>query len=163
MSTKRDPGSAAARARPLEEAPDYESLARFRFAIRQFLSYSDSVANAVGITSQQYQVMLCIKVRQRAEASLKQIAEDMLLLPHGAVQLVNRLETMKLVRRRKSAVDGRMVLVSLTSKGRDILSRLAKDHAVELGRHEPLLADCLQQLRGMPVSGSAPAETLSLT
>lgn len=150
MSTRREPGLTKVRVSRIEGTPNYESLARFRSAIRQFLNYSDSITRAAGITSQQYQMMLAITVRDKSEASLKEIAEDMLLLPHGAVQLVNRLEIMCLVRRRKSPVDGRKVLVSLTVKGRRTLAQLATYHAVELRRQEPLLVESLRLLRGMP-------------
>jgi len=135
---------------PGEDQPNYESLARFRFAIRQFLSHSDSISQAAGITSQQYQTMLAIRVHDNAEVTLKQLAEDMLLLPHGAVQIVNRLETMGLVQRRKSSQDGRKVLVSLTARGRRILKGLATAHAIELRRQEPLLAASLRHLRVIP-------------
>jgi DNA-binding MarR family transcriptional regulator len=152
MPKRLDAGLAAGGGSRLKDPqPNYESLARFRFAIRQFLNYSDSIARAAGITSQQYQTLLAIGVRDNGEATtLKELAEEMLLLPHGAVQLVNRLETMKLVRRRKSPVDGRKVLVSLTVRGQRTLGRLAKDHAAELRRQEPLLAESLRRLRGMP-------------
>lgn len=150
MTRRRNPGLVTKRAAPAAAVPDYESLARFRYAIRQFLSYSDSVTRAAGITSQQYQAILAIAVRPNSEASIKDIAEDMLLLPHGAVQLVNRLEAAKSVRRRISPDDGRKVLVSLTPKGQEILHHLAIAHALELRRREPLLAESLKRLRRMP-------------
>lgn len=133
-----------------EPRPNYEILARFRFAIRQFLNSSDTIARTAGITSQQYQTLLAIRVRSNAEATIKEVAEDMLLLPHGAVQLVNRLEAVNLVRRRKSKADGRKSLVSLTAKGKRILARLAKDHSIELLRQEPLLVESLKKLREIP-------------
>jgi DNA-binding MarR family transcriptional regulator len=130
--------------------PDYQNLARFRFAIRQFLSHSDSISRTAGITSQQYQTMLAIRARENAEVGIKELAEDMLLLPHGAVQIVNRLETIDLVQRRKSENDGRKVLVSLTSRGKRMVKRLAAAHEVELRRHEPLLVESLGHLRVIP-------------
>ncbi len=39
----------------------YSGLAGFRFAIRQFMSFSDTISSVAGITSQQYQVMLAIR------------------------------------------------------------------------------------------------------
>ena len=146
MTARQSPKSPRAKRRP-DDQEKYVNLASFRLAIRQFLRYSDAVSGAAGITSQQYQVMLAISARDDASATLKQIAEEMLVLPHGAVQLVDRLERIGFVKRSPSAVDGRQVLVSLTGKGAKVFERLATDHLEELTRQEPLLAESLRRLR----------------
>ena len=40
---------------------DYEALAEFRYALRQFLHFSEDAARAAGLTPQQHQAMLAIK------------------------------------------------------------------------------------------------------
>jgi DNA-binding MarR family transcriptional regulator len=45
---------------PVSKA-EYETLAAFRYALRQFLRFSEEAAQAVGLTPQQYQAMLAIK------------------------------------------------------------------------------------------------------
>jgi hypothetical protein len=39
----------------------YESLATFRYALRQFLRFSEDAAKRAGITPQQHQALLAIK------------------------------------------------------------------------------------------------------
>jgi hypothetical protein len=39
----------------------YESLAAFRYALRQFLRFSEEAANHAGLTPQQHQALLAIK------------------------------------------------------------------------------------------------------
>jgi DNA-binding MarR family transcriptional regulator len=125
----------------------YDGLAGFRFALRQFLAFSEVIAAAAGVTSRQYQAMLVIKTHPERAISIKALAEQMLLLPNGAVQLVDRLAAAELVERRPSPTDGRSVLVSLTAKGAQLLEQLAADHARELLDQEPLLAESLRRLR----------------
>jgi DNA-binding MarR family transcriptional regulator len=134
------------------EIPDasvYEGLAGFRSALRQFLAFSETIAATAGITSQQYQAMLVIKTNPDGAISIKDLAEQMLLLPNGAVQLVNRLAAAGLVLRRPSPTDRRSVLVSLTTGGARLLEQLAADHSRELLKREPLLAESLRRLRQM--------------
>jgi DNA-binding MarR family transcriptional regulator len=63
------------------------------------------------------------------------------------VQLVDRLVAMGLVKRRRSDLDRRKVIVSITAKGTGLLRRLASAHIDELLKQEPLLAESLKRLR----------------
>lgn len=125
----------------------YEGLAGFRSALRKFLAFSEIIAAAAGVTSQQYQAMLVIKTASDQAISIKELAEQMLLLPNGAVQLVDRLVAADLVQRQPSPTDGRSVLVSLTARGAQLLEQLAADHSTELLMREPLLDESLRRLR----------------
>ena len=49
-----------ARSKQLDKA-QYEALAAFRYALRKFLRFSESAAQAAGITPQQHQALLAIK------------------------------------------------------------------------------------------------------
>ena len=129
------------------DAPGYEGLAGFRLALRQFLAFSDAVTHEAGVTSGQYQALLVIKTHPGGAIMIRELAEQMLLQHHGAVQLVDRLARAGLVVRRHSPTDRRSVLVVLTRKGTALLERLASVHRKELLRHEPLLAESLRQLR----------------
>lgn len=131
------------------DASVYEGLAGFRYAMRRFLAVSEVIAAAAGITPQQYQAMLVIKTRPGSAVSIKVLAEQMLLLPNGAVQMVDRLAGAGLVERRKSPSDRRSVLVTLTREGALLLEQLAADHSRELLDREPLLAESLRLLRQM--------------
>lgn len=132
-----------------EDRQLYQGLAGFRLAVRQFLSNSESLASAAGVTSQQYQAMLAIESHPDAAISMKALAEELLLLPHGAVQLVDRLQLMGMVRRQRATDDRRRVSISLTAKGRKTLRALAYRHLQELLTHEQLLIESLNRLRSL--------------
>jgi DNA-binding MarR family transcriptional regulator len=125
----------------------YEGLAGFRSILRRFLAFSEAATREAGVTPGQYQALLVIKVYPTGAIMIRELAGQMLLQHHGAVQLVDRLVRMGLVARRQSTTDRRSVLVILTAKGSKLLERLASAHSKELLRHEPLLAESLRRLR----------------
>lgn len=125
----------------------FAALAGFRAALRRFLSFSETMAGAVNITTQQYQALLALRTRADREMMIKELAEELLLRPNGAVQLVDRLEHAGLVSRQASALDRRRVMVRLTAEGERLVAYLADTHARELLRREPLLAESLRRLR----------------
>ncbi|WP_454854679.1 MarR family winged helix-turn-helix transcriptional regulator [Rhizobium binxianense] len=127
----------------------YEGLAGIRLAMRRFLAFSESTVTAAGITSQQYQALLVIKVSPDAEIMMRDLAQRLLLRPHGAVQLVDRLAGAGLVERLPSPQDKRSVMVGLTTQGRRMLEDLAQDHLREMLTHKPLVAESLKRLRRM--------------
>lgn len=125
----------------------YEGLARFRLALRRFLAFSEAASREAGVTPSQYQAMLAIRTHRDGTMPIRDLAAEMLLRHHGAVQLVDRLARAGLAERRPSAVDRRQVLVLLTDKGNRLLEQLASAHAAELLRQEPLLAESVRRLR----------------
>lgn len=127
----------------------YEGLAAFRFALRRFLAFSEAATAAADVTSQQYQALLVIKTHPAGAVMIRDFADQMLLQPHGAVQMVDRLAAAGLVERSHSPSDGRSVLASLTSKGSAVLADLAAQHVKELLAQEPLLAESLARLRAI--------------
>lgn len=134
-------------------APDFmqtvEVLASFRQGLRQFLSFSESIVGAVGITSQQYQALL-ILVRSRNEGvTIGSLSKEMLLVPHGGVQLVNRLSDAGLAERRSDERDARVSRVHATPKAVQLMKALVKAHAGELRAQERLLRASLDDLRAL--------------
>jgi DNA-binding MarR family transcriptional regulator len=130
--------------------PDvYQSLASFRYALRQFLAFSEAETRQAGVTPQQYQALLVIKTWPRAPATIRDLADQLMLQHNAAVQLVNRLAKAGLAERRPSMSDRRSVLLELTAKGEAMLTELASNHVKELLKHEPLLAESLSRLRRM--------------
>ena len=125
----------------------YEGLAAFRLALRRFLAFSETATGAAGVTAQQYQALLVDQDASAGAIMIREFADQMLLQPHGAVQMVDRLVAGGLVERSHSPTDGRSVLVSLTAKGAALLERLAVQHVEELLEQEPLLAESLRRLR----------------
>jgi len=125
----------------------YDGLAAFRLALRRFLAFSETATAASGVTAQQYQALLVIKTNAGGPIMIRDFAEQMLLQPHGAVQMIDRLAAGGLAARSHSPTDGRSVLVSLTAKGAAVLEHLAAQHVKELLEQEPLLAESLRRLR----------------
>ncbi|MEO7799162.1 MAG: MarR family transcriptional regulator [Opitutaceae bacterium] len=133
--------------------PDFmetvEVLASFRRGLRQFLSFSESIVGAVGITSQQYQALL-ILIRSRDEGvTIGSLAKELLLVPHGAVQLVNRLSEAGLAERYADESDARISRVHATPKSLQLMKALVKAHAGELRAQERLLRESLDGLRAL--------------
>jgi DNA-binding MarR family transcriptional regulator len=133
---------------PLAE-DDFVGLAGFRLALRRFLSFSEAAVKSAGVTSQQYQAMLAIRARQEQELSIKDLAQELMLKPNGAVQLVDRLEGIGMVQRRAAPDDRRSVLVTLTRLGDRVIAVLAAEHLSELVHQRPLLVESLRRLKSI--------------
>jgi DNA-binding MarR family transcriptional regulator len=127
----------------------YKGLAGFRHALRQFVAASERINHEAGTTQQQYQAMLAIKTWPYEAMTMKDLAEQLLLTHHAAVQLVNRLAKSGLAERRPSPEDRRSVLLRLTSKGEALLDDLASKHLEEMLRQEPALTSSLRRLKRM--------------
>jgi DNA-binding MarR family transcriptional regulator len=128
--------------------PDrFRALAGFRSALRRFLAASEAISKAAGITQQQYQAMLAIAAWPAGAMSMKDLAEELLLTHHAAVQLVDRLAKAGFARRSPSPTDRRSVELSLTSEGADLLERLAALHLEEMLKRKPALSASLRRLR----------------
>src|SRR5690242_14888172 len=105
---------------------DYQALAAFRKALREFQAFSSSAAQAVGLPTQQHQALLIIRAASAGSAvSVGMIADELLVAPHTAAELVGRLEAAGLVSRAIDRTDARRVAVSLRPKAKRLLSRLS--------------------------------------
>lgn len=118
--------------KPLTQA-DYEALARFRQALRNFMAFSDSQLEAVGMGPQRYQALLAIKAKPGdALVSVGELAELLLIKPNTAAELVNRLESAGLIERVRDPADRRRALLSLTLAGAAKLDEVAQVHFAKL-------------------------------
>ena len=128
---------------------EYETLAAFRYALRQFLHFSEAAAQEAGITAQQHQALLAVKgYPGRDRVTVGELAERLQLRHHSAVGLVDRLVAEKLVVRTASTADRRQVLIQLTSRGERILEKLATVHRGQLQRIGPEIRQLLGRLCG---------------
>ena len=119
---------------------DYAQLAGFRHALRGFLRFSESAAAAVGLTAQHYQAMLVLRASlDDRRVSINDLAQQLLIKHNSAVGLVDRLEQEGLIVREASVSDRRKVELRLTSRGRQVLAKLAAMHRQELHRIGPLM------------------------
>ncbi|MGB2591454.1 MAG: MarR family transcriptional regulator [Candidatus Acidiferrum sp.] len=112
---------------------EYAALAEVRYLIRQYLQGSDRAAEAAGVEPQQYQMLLAIRgLPDRDGASIRRLAERLLLRHHSAVGLIDRLEARGYVRRKASDRDRRQLCVVLLPRGQRALERVVKERLHEL-------------------------------
>jgi DNA-binding MarR family transcriptional regulator len=108
-------------------------LAEFRYQLRKFNSFSETVSDAAGISVQQYQLLQVIAAMPEGlGASISYLADRMILRHNSAVELVDRAVRAGLVRRESDEEDLRRSLVRLTEAGTALLQRLVEAHLAEL-------------------------------
>ena len=125
---------------------DYAALAEFRFALRRFQVFSEARAAEAGLTPQQHQALLAIRAADPDEATVGYVAQRLIVKPHSASELVDRLEAQRLVRREPAPSDRRRALLRLTPQAIEILSDLSAVHREEIRRLQPLLVEHLTRL-----------------
>ena len=114
---------------------DYRRLLELRTGLRRFLKWSGDRAEAAGLTPAQHQLLLAVRGHPGdGPPTMGELAEHLLLRHHATVQLVDRAEAAGLVVRARDDVDHRVVHVSLTATGEQVLARLAAEHLEELRR-----------------------------
>lgn len=134
---------------------DYVRLARFRYAIRRFLEFSKKNAASRGLTSQQHQALLSIKsFPDRDAVTVGELAHHLCIRQNSAVELVDRLEALSLVKRETSTIDRRRVLLSLTPSAEAILESLSTANLQELQRLAPSFAALVQSLTASSTKSS---------
>ncbi|HEX5218561.1 MAG TPA: MarR family transcriptional regulator [Verrucomicrobiae bacterium] len=134
--------------KPLTKA-EYEMLAALRFALRQFLRFSEEAAQAAHLTPQQHQALLAIKgFPGRDTVTVSELAERLQLRHHTAVELIDRLQNELLVKRKPHESDGRKVVIGLTARGEQVLEKLSEAHREQLRRIGPQLSRLLNELNG---------------
>ena len=126
---------------------EYGLLAAFRYHLRRFLQFSEEAAQAAGLTPRQYQALLAIKgFPQRERVTIGELAEQLQIVHHAAVELVDRLSAQKLVERQNDHEDRRKVFVKLSRTGSKILEKLSAAHRQELRRLGPHILPLLENL-----------------
>jgi DNA-binding MarR family transcriptional regulator len=130
---------------------DYTALASFRRSLRVFLAFSADAARDAGLTPQHHQAILAIQGQSASRGmTISNLAEQLLLKPQTAVELVDRLETAGLVRRERDKKDRRRVLLTLTPSAEAILKTLSRAHLAQIRRDAPKLIELLKQICSVP-------------
>jgi DNA-binding MarR family transcriptional regulator len=133
--------------RSLTTGPDslLRTLAEFRFELRRFLQFSECAALEAGLQPQQHQLLLQVAgAPDAAVVTIAYAAERLGLKHNSTVELVNRSEREDLLARTADAGDKRRAILRLTRKGKQVMGRLAGDHARELNELAPRLAQALE-------------------
>jgi DNA-binding MarR family transcriptional regulator len=126
---------------------EYQALAEFRYQLATFLRRRRRAAVDAGLEPQQYELLLAIRgLPKNKKPSIKQIAEQLKLQHHSAVELTSRLVKRGLVSRERSKVDRRSVLLSLTKKGEQAVSMVVQYSLEQLQKEAPELLKTLGRL-----------------
>ncbi len=125
----------------------YQSLARFRHALRVFERFSEDAARSAGMTPAQHQLLLVIRGHSGDGApSLSDVAAMLQLKLHSAGELVGRAEGRGLVSRSADPVDHRRALLTLTPEGEAKLAELSMLHRHQLRRFRRDMNNVLREL-----------------
>ena len=127
---------------------DYEALANLRYALRKFTEFSNVEVSKLVLTPQQHQALLAIKgLPPEKEMTIGMLADRLLIAPHSATELVNRLAEAGYIERVSSQIDGRRQIVRLTNKAELNLARLSGAHLHEIREMAPELMHALRILQ----------------
>jgi DNA-binding MarR family transcriptional regulator len=125
----------------------YQSLSKFRHALRVFLRFSELSARRVGLTPAQHQLLLA--VRGWPEPSPPSVGDLAVLLqtrPHSTLELIRRVEKAGLLRIHAADDDRRRQLVTLSRSGQRKLAELSVTHRDELRRFRKEMNQILDEL-----------------
>ena len=125
---------------------EYRVLARFRFALRVFLRFSEDAARTAGLTPNQHQLMLAVRGFPSGEPTISDLAEWLQLRHNSTVELVQRAVDAGLLERHVDAEDRRRQRLALTAGGEAVLDSLSQAHGQELRRFREEMAEVLIEL-----------------
>jgi DNA-binding MarR family transcriptional regulator len=136
--------SPAAKYSPGTGEPESEEvirdLAQFRYTLRKFLRFSENAARQCGVTPQQHQLMLGVAgYTGHGSATVSELAEFLQERNHSVAGLIERAVQHGIVSRAQDKTDRRVVNVSLTASGKEILSKLSRLHQEEARRIQEFL------------------------
>jgi DNA-binding MarR family transcriptional regulator len=133
---------------------EYRALAELRYRIRLFLREGDAQARRTGLEPQQYLLLLALRgLPSERDASIRNLAERLVLKHHSVVELVDRLAARGYVRRTRSRDDRRKVFVSLLPRGAKLVEQVARRRISELRASGAQLVMAIQALLQSPVPG----------
>lgn len=107
---------------------DYEQLAEVRYALRRFARHTELETQHLGISPQQYLLMLAVKgFPGRDWANITELAERLQIRHNAVIGLIKRAEARGLITRAQDAerTDRRVVQVRLTAEGERLLQLTA--------------------------------------
>ncbi|MGE7415198.1 MarR family winged helix-turn-helix transcriptional regulator [Methylobacterium tarhaniae] len=131
---------------------EYAAIAAFRLELRRFLAFSEAAAAKVGLPAQQHQALLAIAGHD-GPPTVGFVAEQLLIAPQTAAELVSRMVEAGLLTKAASAQDRRRLALTPTPKAEALLARLTAAHLEELRTLEPTLTKALGRMRRPGTAG----------
>jgi DNA-binding MarR family transcriptional regulator len=120
----------------------YQQLLAFRTRLRRFDQWSRAAAAEHGLTHAQHQLLLAVRGSGMAGGpTIGAVADALLVKPHTAGELVDRMVARGLVERVPDETDHRKVRLRLSAAGEEVLHELTAVHLEELRQLGPLLGD----------------------
>jgi DNA-binding MarR family transcriptional regulator len=127
--------------------PDYAALAEFRYRIRLFLTASEKAARAAGIEPEQYQLLLAVRgMPDGRSATIQALAERLQVRHNTAVERIDRMANLGLLKRLRRKDDRRSVIVELTARGIRVFEKLARQRLHETRESGPELVEALSRV-----------------
>ena len=126
---------------------DFRSLAEFRYRIRLFLAESEQTTRAAGLEPEQFQLLLAVRgLPPGTSAFIQHLAARLLVKHNTAVERIDRLARMGLLRRLHDHADHRIVHVELSARGNRMVEKLSRQRMQELRRSGPELIAALSKV-----------------
>jgi len=126
-----------------------QTLAEFRYSLRQFLHFSERCSADAGLHPQQHQLLLHVAgAPDGVETTVSYVADRLGLRHHSVVELSKRCEEAGLIHRTHDTSDRRRVVLQVTTQGHRVLRSLSDDHERELNELLPRLVSALKLIRG---------------
>jgi DNA-binding MarR family transcriptional regulator len=124
--------------------PDFLGAAALRGAVREFNARSDEIVRLHGLTPEQYQLMLLIRVSPKEEATIGNLFKSLHRGQSAVTQLARRMENRGLIARELSKEDARVRYLKLTRRGEQQLG----DAVTALRGERSRLLSLLRQTEG---------------
>lgn len=101
----------------MAQDPDFDEAFRLREALREFTSRSADVTREHGLTPEQYQLLLLLRVWPKSEATIGNLYTALHRGQSAVTQLARRMENRGLISRELSTSDARVRYLRLTKRG----------------------------------------------
>ncbi len=101
----------------MPQTPDFDEAFRLREALREFTARSAEITRRQGLTPEQYQLLLMLRVWPREQATIGNLYTALHRGQSAVTQLARRMENRGLISRELSSRDARVRYLKLTKRG----------------------------------------------
>jgi DNA-binding MarR family transcriptional regulator len=102
--------------------PDFDRAAALRNAVREFSHRSEEIIRPHGLTLEQYQLLLLLRVQPKEKNTIGNLHRELRRGQSAVTQLARRMENRGLITRELSRDDARIRFLKLTRRGETTLT-----------------------------------------